>query len=682
MVRKVGVLVSAILVIFVTMFSLPVADAQSINTSNTVTVCAGSQCKIDFYDRDVNMLDSNGNYVLFDDLVSFKWDSSNDAFNLSWDNGSVLAKPYFMYSNNVNFTVTDVRGLHSGAKYDEYIVKDSANYKFGTNFSALPVDSLSTVDYMKLRLESMSGLEWKDVKSDQSTNTIKFSNGLQFSFDDVIDSRYTIKFSGDNEIWIGNLSANMKNGNLFIDPTISLSTDNTHILEDALINESYPDTNYGSTPRGQINGTVGGRAYAYFKYNISMLPQNISITEVVFTPIMNKDQGVNYDVRHVYNQTWCEDDITFNHQPCGAQLDNNTQCNTTPETTYLAGVSSSLAYCSNCFYLTYALIQDYNTGNSNFSFVLNTSDTDNDEYSDLALKEYPVNPILSVTYNYLNNPTWYDQVTDVGEYNPGGVRFNITWNTTDTTIDNVTTVYIGINWSGSMVNYTMTNTTDASLNFTYHNFLAAGAYQWESYGNTSDAISNFNIWNQSDQWVIVVQQNTSNPVHTNISDSIDSNVTTTADITLDISCQMDYTDSGSYQLWVDDVLQGTNVSQTFGEGGHTVLCNTSGNGNYTSNATGMQVNINVNPAPVPTGGSSPVKIETETVIQIESVLCGDGICSENEDYNICSLDCKAPIGESATARAELAFIAVTAIALIFISRFGKKAKKKKVYKTL
>ena len=76
---------------------------------------------------------------------------------------------------------------------------------------------------------------------------------------------------------------------------------------------------------------------------------------------------------------------------------------------------------------------------------------------------------MNITYRSDTFTKWYDNQSSIlANYNPNILsRFNITWNSSDESVANVSTVYIEGNWSGTPTNYTINNNTYGGDIFNY-----------------------------------------------------------------------------------------------------------------------------------------------------------------------------------------------------------------------
>ena len=217
-----------------------------------------------------------------------------------------------------------------------------------------------------------------------------------------------------------------------------------------------------------------------------------------------------------------------------------------------------------------------------------------------ATKEHAttaIRPYLNITYEYISEPRWYDNSSiTTPNYNPDiqAFYFNITWNSSIPSVKNISWAYIETNLSGAATNYTMNNDTWGSgiYNWTYSTIRKAAQYYWKSYANTTG-----NDWNSTDTWYFTLAQNTTNIMRIGAtyagSTFNNTNVAPDSTDTVTLTCTNDYSSSGSGALTINNIVYATPDVRTWGVGVYLVLCNTTGNTNYTSNTTGINITMTV-----------------------------------------------------------------------------------------
>jgi len=184
------------------------------------------------------------------------------------------------------------------------------------------------------------------------------------------------------------------------------------------------------------------------------------------------------------------------------------------------------------------------------------------------------------------------------------MKFNVTWNTSDSSVSNISTVFIEGNWSGTAKNYSMSNATFGGSIFNYTCLsVGAGDYYWKSWANeTLNGVLNI-----TDTWAFTIAKNSTNPTRLNITTKgvtyQDKNVSTQSDQPVTLAGGLDFSSSGTATLFIDGVATTNPRTQTFGVGTYLIASNTSGNANYSANATGASFYLFVT-APSTGGGDS------------------------------------------------------------------------------
>jgi parallel beta-helix repeat protein len=148
--------------------------------------------------------------------------------------------------------------------------------------------------------------------------------------------------------------------------------------------------------------------------------------------------------------------------------------------------------------------------------------------------------------------------------------FNITWQENVSGID---TVYIQGNWSGSGVNYTVSNLS--SSQFYYCDILPAGTFYWLSLANDTNGLFNY-----SSSWVFSVNK-ASNPVSLFLNGTL-SNMTTTYG---NVTNATGYSAYGTQNLYRNGQSTSNPEVLMLGAGTHDYVLNTTGDQNHTANST-------------------------------------------------------------------------------------------------
>jgi len=605
-----------ILIVLVTfLIGVKMANAEVISPS-TERICNGNICTMTLYSAPMYAKNSEGKWVNASDVfyvtrkeddITFHYDGEDGYYNITFEAGVLY--------NGVYHSFHDVIQTHPELSISFPTEKHKSYWKYAVNISNIPDAVSPNIDSVTLTYKNHYGFKITDLKGAKKRFIIK-KMGLYFN--DLLE-KYTVTLDLPNRrILIGNITSNIENGSLYLDPTVQLQDADSEVLEDGYINHQE-STNIHA---------------ALIKFNISAIPSGMKITNAtlgVYYYLYDGDT-LNYTyLQNLHNQTWTEDDILKDM----AELE-------------YAGVSNKITYYTPgvdkywTFEVTDLVNYDYNLGNSNTTILLsmpnrynqnvtnetNVLDVLNETmfsflilgegvraYSKEASNE-SLRPYLNITYTYVskwsNNqsstPTYYTPSTNS--------EFNITWVVGS---GDISTVLLESNYTGTSTNYTMSNSTYGGSIYTYSNILPSGSFYWKSYAN--DTVEN--NWNTTDIWYFTIQKNQSNPVHLVMSKDnwvtnyTDSNISVNTADNVGVDCYLDYTNSGDCSLYINGALVSHPYYNTYGKGTFTVITNTTGNANYTSNMTGVTKYI-ISTVPegigdTGGGGSGGIEVITKTV---------------------------------------------------------------------
>jgi len=269
----------------------------------------------------------------------------------------------------------------------------------------------------------------------------------------------------------------------YIDPNVLLQDADTENLEDSMVSESAPSTNYGSSFTISV-GTDSevNSERLYFEFNISSIFDNSY--DITFANFSFYSYYITYNfvinAHHVYDSI-DESTITWNNQPCGVNFDDSGSCNLTlmdnkmsaynawVSFNVLSGVKTALGKGDD--FLGIALRNDTL---SNWKEVYTYSK----EHSIAALR-----PKLEITYDDLivNEP-------DNNEVIANNLSFQL--NTSQARYNNT----VWYSWNNGIINNTLC--TDSNECEGMITFPRQGIYDLIVWGNKSDGtIKNVTITN-------------------------------------------------------------------------------------------------------------------------------------------------------------------------------------------
>jgi hypothetical protein len=188
--------------------------------------------------------------------------------------------------------------------------------------------------------------------------------------------------------------------------TIKLQTADTENLEDTYVDSGYADINYGSAN----NLDALSSQWIYIKFNLTKVPSGQTINSANLSLYDYSTTYATVFVYEVSNQTWIEETNTWNNKPSvGSSIGSKT-------------VSLTWVFWN----VTSWVSNQYNAGNSNVSFMLNSSFSEyfySKEYTNTALRPY-----LNITYTDTTPPVVTIQSPLNTSYPTTPVWFNVSLN--------------------------------------------------------------------------------------------------------------------------------------------------------------------------------------------------------------------------------------------------------------
>ncbi|RLJ10212.1 MAG: hypothetical protein DRP15_00780 [Candidatus Aenigmatarchaeota archaeon] len=274
--------------------------------------------------------------------------------------------------------------------------------------------------------------------------------------------------------------------------TIQIQEPESGILDDALVNSYYSNTNYGSEDylaTGTYYSTTSQNYNSYIKFNITSIPSryisDATLCRYINATYYEVNDDENLNVYELHNWSWNEEEITWSNQPSaniGGLLSSDD----------MEGSTGWL-----CQDVTSWVRENYINEYQNVSFFLNsTQSTSESDYITFRSKEYTIDatliPYLNITYNVLEG-TYYKvyNITDTSGY-------NWIWLPTNITLDTQTLISEGkmnsdcsdirvYDENGNLLDFSILNCNSASTVITTKlNFTAHGSQNVTiTYGNTT-----------------------------------------------------------------------------------------------------------------------------------------------------------------------------------------------------
>jgi hypothetical protein len=350
-----------------------------------------------------------------------RWKNFTDVVNMSFSSGDIIfsykdqynATMRVLFAVNVSQTTCSNFGwtwvpewslcrlsslkakqfmADNGINYRTLITKHPSYYKYGLNFTGIPAQYQDKLVYVILYLENANGMTWSDVKLVDKSVVIK--DAVKLSFNDLLDSGYTLQLYDKRTVLIGNISGK---GELWLDPTVQLQSNETDNLEDTYITDGAADTNYGTITYLYTGSDTNSYNYSTFiKFNLSAIPSGSTIDDSSLSLYEYSGCTVsNTSIYNVSNQTWNEDSVTWNNNPGNGSL---------IDTIEVGGVTGNW-YTWN---VTSWVSSEFQNNNMNASFKLTENAFDNNAcvfYSKEYTTDISLRPYLNITYTPNSIPT-------------------------------------------------------------------------------------------------------------------------------------------------------------------------------------------------------------------------------------------------------------------------------------
>jgi len=364
--------------------------------------------------------------------LNFSWQGGYSGYyNLSSNNPTfwVTITPYIIDINNNPRSVQWIKDNYPSVTFSQYVIPTTyeaegmVGFKYGINLSSIPANLTDKVRYIAFVLTDSSNITWSNVSLDKQNKAVTLFDDIRISYYDLVESNFTVSLYNKSVILIGNVTNKTE---LFLDPTITLTS--TDVIADTYVNQDLPATNYGSATTINVGNSLKQRGY--IKYNLTDL-LNLSMINITNAEwhFYNKDKNPNHIwLYEVFDNSWNETNITWNNQPCPANISswNSSNCNNTLiDNTSVAGESWATLNIT-------ALVRSYYLNNNDtLNFVLISNYTDK---AKIRPKEAGNNHhFINTTYVDLTPPT-----------------------TNATAVKNDSTLYIFNTWtSSSYVNVTL-----------------------------------------------------------------------------------------------------------------------------------------------------------------------------------------------------------------------------------
>lgn len=468
--------------------------AMTTRTASTETICDDYVCTKTLYGGTMFAQNNAGEWVDASDVLRITKEEDDLTFAYDGIKGQMgIVFEVGVIHNSNYYSMSEVKTMYPEIQFDFPTEKRGTYRKYSVNITNLPV-AVRNLEMVTLTYKNHYGFGIGQLM--KSNNKYLIKDVFELLFTDAIASGNTLNIDvSERRIEIGNLTVN--GDSVYIDPSVILQDVDSDILDDAGVRQDYPNAINGSLTRAWFNneGTFADGADGYLKFNLSSIfsDSNVIDASINLSINLNLNWTKASEIRHVYNNTWTEENITWNNQPCGAEIINSTQCNLTIQDNFTSVVLTDRVIFNVTDIVKYYVAE----GNDSISFVIsyNSSNTNFESLSFVTKESSTVSarPRMTLTYT-VKHPN-----IDVYLYSPlnnslnsGTVDFQCQINTTDSDEQNAT---IYGNWSGGW-NANKTNST-FNGNLTTINIagLTTGVYLWNCLGFNNESNSTFYPYN-------------------------------------------------------------------------------------------------------------------------------------------------------------------------------------------
>lgn len=397
MARK--ILLMALLVAFLI---VPSVSAYIEYTPTTKTECNYGKCYTTFYSGTMFAQDSQGDWTYasnviyitkYQDDLTFHYDGIDGEYSITFEAGVI-------YNGNY-YSMSEVKQMKPNINFNFPTEQGTSHYKYSVNITNLDELNIELIENITLTYKSHEGFNLNQIK--MGNRTFKIKSTLQMAFTDLFDL-YTIKINkNEKRLYISNITDNIIDGSLYLDPSLFLQDPGTENLDDTKIGSSNPDNNFGNqiTFSLIVDVWVGGDdlVQPIIKFNITDLPDGATITDANLSMKVETGAGADYSLDiNIYeydNQTWSEEVVTWNKFE-------------TDDIGDLISVTAGADWTSANrmpFNVTSWVKDEYESSNTNVSFWINGSAYELNTRMDWITKEIGAaaqRPWLNITYEFVN----------------------------------------------------------------------------------------------------------------------------------------------------------------------------------------------------------------------------------------------------------------------------------------
>ncbi|MFH0929508.1 MAG: hypothetical protein V1818_04120, partial [Candidatus Aenigmatarchaeota archaeon] len=303
--------------------------------SNWIDSCQGDTCSRKIYATDINIKNEEGEYRPFTEVVKMSWNDELLSFNLSWYEGSIEIKPFFVYDNK-HYNVQQIMEMQPDINISGELFEREYNWEYGLNILNISPKISDKLDNVGFYIAETRGISIDDIDNYKDKQKIK--DKIKIGYQDLIDKNYSYEIVNKTHVLIGKVK---NKSELLLDPVVEVDGSTEDVADiwagDAVANHD---------DHVQIKWSIDSL--------YSVAASLVNVTQCFYIGTVN-GAGVDSDVRfwRINDQTWTEASITttiYNGQSALNQTEGT--WNSTSISTWT---------CTN---VTNAVINDFNAANT------------------------------------------------------------------------------------------------------------------------------------------------------------------------------------------------------------------------------------------------------------------------------------------------------------------------------
>ena len=472
MILKKSLFIALILIVFAS--TIVSAEITSPNQERT---CVDGRCTESIYGAPIFAKDSSGQWVNSSDVLSITRDSDDIIFHYNGIEGNfnITFESGAIYNGNY-FPMATVKSNFPQLNFNFPSSKERTRHKYAVNITNINATSINPnlIESITLTYKTHSGFTLSQLRTE--TGSFVARNIMNLAFDDLLDSGFTISTNiSERRIYIGNISANIVDGSLFLDPTITILANGTGMKA------------YWASVSSKPTTLLAGTEFTSGEYDSIAVSDDVYAARPVVTGGNDGVVRYNFTIPAYSTVQWANFswEGTSNGDPCATgSLD---VWNFTSAAWYVLLTDSAGPMFDPEHTLTVNVTATANLidGNRTIHFMTYCEDGVSDAGFDNDYVQLLVSYTPSSTFPDLNSVTLNTTIPLQSNMN-----LNITANVTNTTFATVTLDIINPSGTINVTNQSMTLQSPNIYYFGYTTNATNGNWTIRVYANTTSSLIN------------------------------------------------------------------------------------------------------------------------------------------------------------------------------------------------